>query len=194
VVDTLGALVGIVSEGDLMRRAETDTDAQHGWWLRLLSGQDTLAADYVRAHARKVGDVMTTNVITANRDASLRDIASLMERKRIKRVPIVEGGQVIGIVSRANLLQAFASLYVPAAAPAGADDEGIREKVLSRLRAESWSSPNSINVIVQQGVVELWGAVHSETEHKAVRIAAETTPGVRTVRDNLVVGLVQSGI
>lgn len=190
VVDKQGRLVGIVSEGDLMRRAETDTDTQRSWWLRLMAGNEALAKDYVQAHARKVSDIMTTDLVTARPDASLRDIAALMERNRIKRVPVVEDGRIVGIISRANLLQAFASMYAPPSASEAADDKDIREKVLARLRAERWASANAISVFVQKGVVELWGAVNSEAEHRAIRIAAETTPGVVSVRDNLVVGLV----
>ena len=194
VLDKLGKLVGIVSEGDLMRRAETDTDAQHSWWLRAFIGPETLANDYVRSHARKVSDIMTTKVLTAAPDISLRDIASLMERNRIKRLPIVEAGQLVGIVSRANLMQAFASLAVTPPPAESGDDKAIRERVLDRLRAERWSSPNAINVIVQKGVVELWGAVDSEAKHKAVRITAEGTPGVFSIKDNLVVMTMPSGI
>jgi len=194
VLEKSGRLVGIVSEGDLMRRAETDTDAQHSWWLRAFVGPETLANDYVRSHARKVSDVMTTRVLTAAPDVSLRDLASMMERNRIKRLPIVDAGRLVGIVSRANLMQAFASLAVtPPLAEAG-DDKTIRERVLDRLRAERWSSPSSINVIVQKGVVELWGAVDSEAKHKAVRIAAEATPGVSSIKDNIVVMSMPSGI
>jgi CBS domain-containing protein len=194
VVDKQGKIVGVVSEGDLMRRAETDTDAQRSWWLRAFIGPETLANDYVRSHARRVSDIMTTRVLTAGPDASLRDIAAMMERNRIKRLPIVDGGKLVGIVSRANLMQAFASLIVTPLPTDTGDDKAIRERVLDRLRAERWSSPNSINIIVQQGVVELWGAVDSEAKHKAVRITTETTPGVSAVKDNLVVMSVPSGI
>jgi CBS-domain-containing membrane protein len=194
VVDKLGKLVGIVSEGDLMRRAETETDAHRSWWLRLFSASEVLANEYVRSHARKVSDIMTTRVLVAAPDTSLRDIASLMERNRVKRLPIVEGGRLVGIVSRANLMQAFASFM--ALEPAGdkSDDQSLRERVLDRLRAERWSSPSLVNVIVQQGVVELWGAVDSEAKHKAVRITAEGTPGVASIKDHLVVMQVSSAI
>jgi CBS-domain-containing membrane protein len=177
-----------------MRRSETDTEEQRSWWLRALVGSETLAKDYVRSHARRVADVMTTDVLTASPRTSLRELAAQMERKRIKRLPIVENGKLVGIVSRSNLMQAFASMEVLPASPAAAGDKDIRDQVLSRLRSEKWSSTNSINVIVQKGVVELWGAVNSESEHKAVRIVAESTPGVASVKDNLVVGLTPSGI
>lgn len=194
VLDEVGRLVGIVSEGDLMRRTETDTDAQRSWWLRAFVGPETLANDYVRAHGRKVSDIMTTRVLVAAPDTSLRDMAALMERNRIKRLPIVEAGRLVGIVSRANLMQAFASLVVVPPVVEAGDDKVIRERVLDRLRAEHWSSPNSINIIVQDGVAELWGAVDSEAKHKAVRITAETTPGVSSVKDNLVVMMIPTGI
>jgi CBS domain-containing protein len=194
VLDKDGKLVGVVSEGDLMRRAETDTDNHRSWWLRLFVGAETLANDYVRSHARKVADIMTTSVLTAAPDTPLRDIASLMERNRVKRLPIVEDGRLIGIVSRANLMQAFASMIAMPALAEAVDDKAIRERVLDRLRAERWASPNSINIIVQMGVAELWGAVESEAKHKAVRITAETTPGVSAVKDNLIVMTIPSGI
>jgi len=188
VLDKNEKLVGVVSEGDLMRRAETDTDNHRSWWLRLFVGAETLANDYVRSHARKVADIMTTSVLTAAPDTAL------MERNRVKRLPIVEGGRLIGIVSRANLMQAFASMIAMPAPAEAVDDKAIRDRVLDRLRAERWVSPNSINIIVQLGVAELWGAVESEAKHKAVRITAETTPGVSAVKDNLVVMTVPSGI
>jgi CBS-domain-containing membrane protein len=192
VVDKSGKIVGVVSEGDLMRRSETNTDHQRSWWLRALVGSETLAKEYVRSHARRVLDIMTTDVLTASPQTSLRELAAQMERNRIKRLPIVENGKLVGIVSRANLMQAFASIL--SVSPAAADDKEIRDQVLLRLRGEKWSSPNSINVIVQKGIVELWGAVNSESEHKAIRIIAESTPGVASVKDNLVVGLTPTGI
>jgi CBS domain-containing protein len=106
VVDDQGKLVGIVSEGDLMHRAEAGTERQRSWWLRALTAEETLAAEYVKAHARKVADVMTRDVITATADTPLHEIAALLEKNSIKRVPIVKNGQLVGIVSRANLIQA----------------------------------------------------------------------------------------
>jgi len=105
VIDEQGELLGIVSEGDLMRRAEAGTDRSRSWWLEYLTGKQVLAAEYVKSHSHKVTDVMTRSVITATPDTSLSEIATLLERNRIKRVPIVQNGKVVGIVSRANLLQ-----------------------------------------------------------------------------------------
>ena len=140
-----------------------------------------------------VTDVMTRDVITAAPEIPLRDIADILEKKGIKRVPIVKDGRIVGIVSRANLLQALASLrkQIEGGAP---NDMTVREAVLERLKAAPWSRPSLINVIVQDGTVELWVIVDSQTEKKAVRVVAEVTSGVRAVNDNLIVRRVESGI
>jgi len=187
VVGKNGDLVGIISEGDLIRRAETGTERRRSWWLELLIGSAPLAADYVKTHARTVADVMTRSVVTASPETSLRDIAELLEKNSIKRVPIIKNRKVIGIVSRANLVQALASRWKQGETQGAADDLSIREEVMARLDAEPWTRYAPINVIVHDAAVELWGIVDSETARKAVRVAAETTPGVRAVNDNLVV-------
>ena len=194
VIASDGKLLGIVSEGDLMRRAEAGTGRRRPWWLAILTGREVLANEYIREHSRRVTDVMTRNVVTATADTPLSTIANLLEKNAIKRVPIVEEGKVIGIVSRANLLQALASPGTRAkSAATGADDSKIRETVLSQLKAEPWTRPSLINVIVQDGAVELWGIVDSASEKKAVRVAAEVTPGVRAVNDNLIIRPAESG-
>ena len=192
VAGTDGKILGIVSEGDLMWRAEAGTGRRRSWWLSLLTGREVLAAEYIKEHSRKVADVMTREVITAAPQTSLRDIANILEKNGIKRVPIVDGGKIIGIVSRANLLQALASLrnQIEGGEP---DDARIREGIVERLKAEPWSRPSLINVIVQEGTVELWGIVDSPVERKAVRVAAEVTPGVRAVNDNLIIRPAEAG-
>ena len=192
VVGEKGELVGIVSEGDLMRRPETGTSKRHSWWLELLSNKAGLATDYIKSHSRKVADVMTRDVITAKPDTTLGDIAALLERNRIKRVPIVEGGKIVGIVSRANILQALASATKKLPSLASADDAELRKKVSARLAAEPWR-PTMLSVTVQDGTVDLWGLVQSVEEKKAARLAAEVTPGVRAVVDNIIVQRVGSG-
>ncbi len=192
VVGSDGKLIGIVSEGDLMRRAEAGTGRQRAWWLSLLTGRQVLAAEYIKEHSRKVADVMTREVITAAPETPLRDIANTLEKNGIKRVPIVKDNKIVGIVSRANLLQALASLrkQIEGGTP---DDARIREGIVERLKAEPWSRPSLINVIVQDGTVELWGIVDSTVERRAVRVAAEVTPGVRAVNDNLIIRPAESG-
>ena len=194
VVGENGQLLGIVSEGDLMRRAEAGTERHHSWWLKMLISNESLAAEFVKSHARKVADVMTRNVVTAKPETPVADIASLLEKNRIKRVPIVQDGKIVGIVSRSNLLQALASAPQDASAKRKTEDAAIREKVEAQLSTQAWTKPWLLNVIVHDGTVELWGVVDSQTEKKAARVAAEVIPGVRAVNDNLVVWPVVSGM
>lgn len=183
VLDSDGKLVGIVSEGDLLHRAEADTKRRRSWWLHAFAGNDTLAAEYVKAHARKVSDVMTRHVVTATPQTPLHEVATLMEKNAIKRVPIVENGHLVGIVSRANLLQAVASSH--AMLEVSSSDQIIRERLLSNLNSEPWAHTSLLNVTVSGGVVDLWGIADSKTERKAIKVAAESTPGVCAVNDNL---------
>ena len=192
VVDDNGQLLGIVSEGDLMRRAEAGTGRHRPWWLAMLTGRDIRAVDYVKEHSRKITDVMTCGVVTATPNTPLQDIATLLENNGIKRVPIVEDGKMVGIVSRANLLQALASMRKPH--DVDADDSTIRESLVARLETAPWIHPALINVIVQDGTADLWGIVESQAEKKAVRVAAEITPGVRAVNDHLIIRPMVSGI
>jgi CBS domain-containing protein len=192
VVDERGKLVGIVSEGDLMHRAESGTEKQHSWWLRSFMSNDVLAAEYARAHARKVADIMTRNVITASPDTPLHEIAALLEKNAIKRVPIVKDGELVGIVSRANLIQALASAGKELEIPFS--DSNIRDRLLAHLKQQGWAHISLLNVLVSGGVVDLWGITTSDAEHKAIRIAAESTPGVRAVNDHLVTRPIQGWV
>jgi CBS domain-containing protein len=185
VVDDQSKLVGIVSEGDLIYRAEIGTERRRPWWLLLLAEEQTLAADYIKTHANKVADVMTRNVVTAAPDTPLHEIAMMMEKNAIKRVPIVRGGQLVGIVSRANLVQAVASSGTKLEIPLS--DETIRDKLMAHLKTQSWAHTGLLNATVNDGVVDLWGLSSSETERQAIRVAAETTPGVRAVNDHMIV-------
>jgi osmotically-inducible protein OsmY len=108
-----------------------------------------------------------------------------MERRRIKRVPVVHNGQVVGIVSRANLMQALASL-VPATSENADSDAAIREKLLAEIDQQPWAPKGLINVIVKDGVVSLWGSITDGREREALHVLAENTPGVKDVRDQLV--------
>jgi len=185
VVGRAGELIGIISEGDLIRRVETGTQQRRSWWLELLIGSAPLAAEYVRTHATKVADVMTRSVVTAAPETPLREVARLLEKYRIKRVPIVRGRRVVGIVSRANLVQALASRGKELEARRPADDLAIREELMARLDAERWARFSPVNVIVHDGAVDLWGIVDSDAARQAIRVLAEATPGVRTINDYL---------
>jgi CBS-domain-containing membrane protein len=191
VVDNEGKLVGIVSEGDLMHRAEAGTERRHSWWLRGFIGDETLAAEYVKAHARKIADVMTRRVITASPDSALHEVAALLEKNSIKRVPIVKDGYLVGIVSRANLVQAVASgrkeLEIPLS------DTVIRDKILATLASQAWAHTGLLNVTVNGGIVDIWGISGSDAERKAICVAAESAPGVLIVHDNMIRRPMESG-
>ena len=185
VVEADGGLVGIVSEGDLLRRSEIGTQRRRPHWLEFLLGPGRLASEYAQTHGRKVKEVMTTDPETVSEDTPLDAIVALMERRRIKRVPVMRNGQLAGIVSRANLMQALASL-VPAAAEGSADDAAIRQKLLVEMDQQPWAPKGLINVIVKDGVVSLWGSITDEREREALHVLAENTAGVKDVRDHLV--------
>lgn len=184
VVAADGRLVGIVSEGDLVRRAEIGTERRRSWWLDLLTAPETRAQEFIKAHAVKVADVMTKNVVTAAEDTSLAAVATLLERNGIKRVPIVRGDKVVGIVSRRNLLQAFVDT-ASSRGVASPGDKAIHDAIVDQIRVLPWGKPWLLTVTVADGVVELWGPVDSEQERQVMRVAAEATPGVTAVKDNL---------
>jgi CBS-domain-containing membrane protein len=184
VLDTVGKLVGIVTESDLMRRAEAGTEHPYSWWVHFLAGDATVAADYVKSHAAKIEDVMTSDVVTAAPETPLHEIATLLEEHQIRRVPIVDkAGDLIGIVSRANLIQIVASARPKLEVTLS--DSTIRQKLLSELKKQSWAHTHNLGVTVTDGVVDLWGYAQSDDERRAIRVAAEDIPGVVVVNDHL---------
>ena len=194
VVDKDGHLVGIVTEGDFLRRAETGTERRRPRWLEFLIGPGRLADEYTRSHSRKLEDVMTSDPVIVSEDAPLEEIVNVMERHQIKRLPVVRGQQLVGIVSRANLLQALASVHREAE-PSAQSDEVIRGLVLAEFGKQQ-RAPMAlyINPIVRNGIVELWGTITDERERRALIVTAENVPGVKEVRDHIVLVDPISGI
>jgi CBS domain-containing protein len=184
VVDAQGTLVGIISEADLIHRVEIGTEKHRPRLLESLTGATTLAADFAKSHGKKVGEIMTTGVVTATEDASLAEIASLFERHRIKRVPIVRDGQVVGVVSQSNLIQALAST-IGVSQSGGDTDRRIRDEILARLKQQDWTDFGSRNITVNHGTVHLWGLINSEAERRALTALAEGVPGVSRIRDEM---------
>lgn len=187
VLDRSGQLAGIITEGDLLRRAETGTERRRSRWNHWFSGNSRLAADYVKSHARRVEDVMTRQVVTVGELASLEEIAELMETRHVKRIPVVHDGKIVGVVSRADLLQVLAS----GGAPREAEDSDrlIRERLLAELRQQQdWATPSDANIVVSDGVVHFWGTAESDEERTALRVLAENIPGVRGIEDHMIAG------
>ena len=197
VVDAADRLVGIVSEGDLLHRVETGTERLTGrrrsWWLDTIASDQELARDYVKSHGRTAKDVMTREVISVTDTTDLAEVAMLLETKRIKRVPVLREGKLVGIVSRANLVRALAATKSDLAVDAATDDRAIRSKLLAELMGQEWFKTQdwfkiwAADVIVRDRVVHFWLAANQTGEERqALRVAAENIAGVRRVEEHII--------
>jgi CBS domain-containing protein len=184
VVDAAGTLVGMVTEGDFLRRVETDTQRRRPRWIEFLLGPGRLASEYVHSSGRKVEEVMTSEVQAVQETTPLEDVVGLMERRRIKRVPVQRGQELVGIVTRANLMRALMG-SMKAEQPLPADDAAIRERLRAELEKQPWAPAATIDIDVNDGVVTLSGTILDDRERQALCVAAENTPGVRKVEDRL---------
>jgi CBS domain-containing protein len=183
-VTRAGAMIGIISEGDFLRRKELGTQRVRPRWLEFLAGPGKIADEYVHASGRRIGDIMTTDVVSAPPGASLAEIVELMTRHDIKNVPILDNGKMAGIITRSDLVRALLRI-LPKSGAATADDEVIRRNIVAELQGQSWSGGDLIGVTVDKGEVELSGAIFDERQRKAAVIAAENVAGVKKVTDKL---------
>jgi CBS domain-containing protein len=195
VVDADNRVLGIVSEGDLLHRIETGTERRpdrrtgrrRSWWLDTIGRDEELARDYIKSHGRTAGDVMTREVVSVNDTTELADVATLLETKRIKRVPVLKDGKLVGIVSRANLVRALAAAGTQLTADTAADDRTIRQRLLAELQGQEWVHAWAADIIVRDGVVHIWVSDDRPAqERQALRIAAENIPGARSVEEHIV--------
>jgi CBS domain-containing protein len=190
VVDAGGRLVGVVSEGDLLHRAEIGAARRHrvrrrSWWLDHYAS--AVAREYVKDHGRLVRDVMTSDVVTVDERDDLADVAAVLEGKRIKRVPVMHDGKLVGLISRANIVRAVGATKGAGARAGEDDDRSIRARLLSELSGEQWAQPLwPEDVIVRDGVVHFWFSEDEPSEKRnALRVAAEATSGVRGVEEHI---------
>jgi len=181
VVDAQGHIKGLVSEGDLIRRVRTTDGPRRSWWLEILGGMNESARDFVKLRSHRIEDVMTRDVLSAEEDTPVADIARLLEKRRIKRVPVLRDGRVVGIVSRANLLHALSAIPNEALQVPSDDDRDLRKRIDEALKEVPGAAVNLINYTVDKGNVAVWGVADSDFEEKAIRVAVENVPGVRTV-------------
>lgn len=181
VINGEHALIGIVTEGDLLRRVELDTEKHRPDWLEYFVSPVTLASDYVHSHSRTVANVMSKKVHTISEDAPLSDVVDMMERRNIKRLPVMRDGRCVGIVTRANLLHVLASLPLPKTTHGDAE---IRERIDRELSGRFWA-PRQVHIVVLNGIVDLWGIIFAESERRAICTAVENVPGVKEIRDHL---------
>ena len=192
VVDPSGKLVGLVSEGDLLHRTETGTERRverkRPRWFDTFAGDRDLARDYIKSHSRTVRDIMTPDVITVSETTELDEIANLLETKRIKRVPVLRDGKVVGIVSRSNLVRALVAAKPQSETESDGDDRTIRRKILEELQGQEWASRVwAADIIVREKVVHIWCSDdRSDEERRALRVVAENTPGVRGIEEHIV--------
>ncbi|SDK96124.1 CBS domain-containing protein [Franzmannia pantelleriensis] len=185
VVGAEDKVLGIVSEGDLMHRVETGTERRSSWWLANLFSGTQSAGEYVKSHGRKAGEIMTPDPVTITEDTPLDEVAKLLEKHHIKRVPVVRDGRLVGIVSRANLLHGLAMAGVSKAQAPSSDDREIRAAIIKELKDNTDVLTDHINVMVSGGEVQLWGLVESKQEKLAVQVAAENINGVMRVENHL---------
>ncbi|MFA6264535.1 MAG: CBS domain-containing protein [Pseudolabrys sp.] len=186
VIDKNGTLVGVLSEGDFLRRRETQTEKRRSRWLEFIMGPGKVAAEYTHTHGSRVGEVMTTDVQTVDENAALEDIIELMEKHRIKRVPVMSGTTLVGIVTRSNLMRAMVSMARVTPGPQSPKDDGaIREQLLAELKKQNWSPIAALDVVVRDGVVELFGVITDDRQRTALKVACENIAGVKDVKDHL---------
>ena len=186
VVEASGRLVGVITEGDLLARAELGTEKKRAKWLEFLFGPGRSAEDFVQSHGRRVEEVMTRTPITATPTARLDEVVGLMIEKRVKRLPIVEGERLVGIVSRADVLRALSGAFAAEAVAGPVGDVDLAARVKAVLAGESWAPASSLDIRVVDGVVELWGSILDERQRDAIRVAVENVPGVTRIVDHLV--------
>ena len=191
VVDAGNQLVGIVSEGDLLHRAETGTERRlqkrRSWWLDSLAAEEEAARAYVKAHGQKVRDIMSRDVISVSDTTDLAEVAMALETKLIKRVPVLRDGKLVGIISRANLVRALATTSSAPAIVADADDRTIRERLLQELQGQRWANIWAADIMVRDKVVHIWMSDDQPmAERDALRVAAENISGVRRVEEHIV--------
>jgi CBS domain-containing protein len=186
VVDKNHNLVGVVSEGDFLRRRETQTEKRRSRWLEFIMGPGKVAEEYAHTHGSRVSEVMTVDVQTVDENASLEDVIELMEKYRIKRVPVMAGSMLVGIVTRSNLMRAMVSMARVTPEPQSPQDDGaIRSQLMAEMEQQHWAPIAAMDVVVRDGVVELFGVITDERQREALRVVCENVPGVKAVKDHM---------
>ncbi len=184
VVAAENRVIGIVSQTDLAHRSETDTEKRRKWWLEIFADADAKAREYVKSHGRKAKDIMTRFVISVSPRASMAEVADLLDTHRIRQVPVMEDGKLLGMISRTDLVRKLAEVAV--VTPAARPDSGTLQKAIwERIHEQTWLKSAYVSVSTKDGVVELWGAVDSEQQRQALRVLVEGVAGVQKVEDHL---------
>jgi CBS-domain-containing membrane protein len=178
----------VVSQSDLLHRAEVGTERKRKWWFHILADPNVLAQDYAKAHGLKAHDVMSRYVVSVRNDAELRDVADILDNHRIKRVPVMQGDRLVGIITRGDLVRALSQVQISKAVKK-LDNAALHSTLRDRIQTQSWIDQSYISLTVNDGVVELWGFVETADQHSALRALVEETDGVSRVDDNIKVGV-----
>jgi CBS domain-containing protein len=185
IVGPDGQVLGILSEGDLLRRVELGTERRRPKWLQALIDPNIQAADFAHSRGLRAADVMSRDIVSVTPDTDLAEIARLFEQRRIKRVPVIDNGRLVGIISRANLLRGLVAFRTPSR-DGTQTDQTILQALHARLANERWLDLSRLNLIVSDGVVPRWGPLKSEEQQQALEVAARSVPGVRDVQNHTI--------
>jgi CBS-domain-containing membrane protein len=184
VVSGDNRVIGIVSQTDLGHRSETGTEKRRKWWLEAFADPDAKAREFIKSHALKANDIMSRFVVSVSPQASLAEVADVLDSHRIRQVPVMDDGKLAGMISRADLVRKLAEVKI--SAPATRPDNGTLQKAIwEQIKAQSWLRSAYVSVQVKDGVVELWGAVDTAEQHRALRVLVEGVPGVVRVEDRV---------
>jgi CBS domain-containing protein len=186
VVDPSGIPLGVVSEADFVRRPELATTKRRSWWLAYVADPQGGAEDFIRSHGQSAAEIMHRGVVAVGPDAELAKIADLLERRKVKRVFVIDGNAIAGVITRSDFVRAVARTQAPATA-GGRSDAQIREDIERRMADEPWAPRALVTVMVENGNVSLLGMVTSEAERSALCLLAREVDGVAEVADHLVV-------
>lgn len=187
IVGTDGDILGMVSESDLLHRAELGTEAKPKWWLKLFADPDQMARAYAKSHGLRAVDVMSRPVVSINADQDLAEVAQVLDSSKIKRVPVLQDGALVGLITRADLVRALSNQ--PRRVPIGKVDDGtLQARINAEIRKQSWLSASMLNVLVENGTVELWGFIETQAQKTALRILIEGIEGVTEIEDHVRIG------
>ncbi len=184
VVSSEGRILGIVSQTDLGHRRETDTEKRRKWWLEMFADSDAKAREFIKSHGIVARDVMTRFVVSVSKDTPLSEVAEILDTHRIRQVPVIQDGKLVGMISRADLVRKLAEATITAS-PTRHDNGALQKAIWARIKKESWLQAALVNITVKDGVVELWGAVGSDDQRRALRVLVEGIEGVQRVEDNV---------
>lgn len=187
VVSEDGQVVGIVSETDLLHRAELGTDKPRKSWMTIFADADQLARDYTKTHGLHASQIMSRHVVSVSDETELRDVVNMFDRHRFKRIPVIRDGKLVGMITRGDVVRAL-NRQSPAVSGGQVSDADLQQTLLKKIRDTKWLFDSFLNLAVKDGVVELWGMVGSDDQRKALTVIIEETPGVKRISDNTKIG------